>query len=218
MQYYWASLLCTDKKYCSWLYFTHCPVQNVKYSCALQYFCDVHLVSQCDTAAAILRIHRKAFNTFAIQSSLLCDSWMHMKHVLLDSSSLPHWNIFYQFREILLMLREVHLTSWQKYILLLDRNTFCWPHLLYFREELAAVPTFELQSVDQRLWRTNDISNPSVSYFPSSSFTLSPSIVCVFILSICLFVFNQEEIPPGQFIFIHPHSKKFCTEKIMQFF
>ena len=114
--------------------------------------------------------------------SKLSTLWQLNAHETRFIGFLPHWNIFYQFREIHLILREVHLASWQKYILFLDRNTFCWAHLLYFREELAAVLTFELQSVEQRLWRTNDISNPSVSYFPSFSFTLSPSIVCLITL------------------------------------
>ena len=60
-------------------------------------------VSQCDTMAAILRIHRKAFNTFAIQCSLLCDSWMHMKRVLLDSQFLLHWG-------------EIYFTNSEKYV------------------------------------------------------------------------------------------------------
>ena len=95
-------------------------------------------------------------------------------------------NTFNAQRSTSYFLTEIHFTSWQKYILFLDRNTFCWPHLLYFREELAAVPTFELQSVQQRrLWRTNDISNPSVlDFLSSSSFTLSLSVVCVITFSI----------------------------------
>ena len=56
-------------------------------------------------AASILQIHPKAFNTFAIQCFLLCDSWMHMKRVLLDS-------------QFLLQSTEICFTNSEKYILL----------------------------------------------------------------------------------------------------
>ena len=67
-------------------------------SCAMQYF---HVTG----VSAILRIHPNAFNTFAIQCFLLCDSWMHMKRVLLDSQSL-------------LQSTEIYFSNLEKCILL----------------------------------------------------------------------------------------------------
>ena len=66
---------------------------------AMLLWCDV----QYHNVAAILRIHRKAFNTFAIQCPLLCDSWTHMKHVLLDSQFLLHCG-------------EIYFTNSEKYV------------------------------------------------------------------------------------------------------
>ena len=146
-----AMLLWCDVQYITmW----HCGCYFADSPKSIQYFCHSMLPTLWQ-----LNAHETRFIGFSIFAPL-------------------RWNIFYQFREIRLTIREIRFTFWQKYTLLAA--------LLYFREELAAVPTFELQSVQQRrLWRTNDISNPSVlDFLSSSSFTLSLSVVCVITFSI----------------------------------
>ena len=149
--------------------------------------------------SAILRIHPNAFNTFAIQWYLPCNNSVHKEQFLTFIGFFSHFN----------QLNQIYFANSEKYILECEINTFYLltniyfvgqHHLLYFRE--AAVPTFELHSVQPPLSRTNDISNRI--FFFLSHFLFFLSLICSFFQK-----FSNILIPYVKPSFI---KNKFCKE------
>ena len=113
-----------DKKILHWKILSH---SDAKYSSesfqvllmfhTVQYFCDVMCsITMMWQYGRYFADSPKGIQYFCHSMlSTLCDSWMHIKHVLLDSQFLLHWS-------------EIYFTNSKKYLLLLKRNTPCWLH------------------------------------------------------------------------------------------